>query len=239
MPSNINMVHQEIAKALRELNSYVYEELHACLENTLDMLLRKEIIRFGPDYTLRGKSLELRVGLVFEELGFDVSCPRRGMEDFVVRNLHGESGLPVVVEVKSKEKDANPKLDDLRQLDDYVFELSGERAIRLAGLTRQPPKKGGTTIRPFACWVDDSPPKHPTPHKGLFIFNGPWTQPFELRPKENWVGINAREFAEKRGFCLLSFQALLAWHAECLRKTDAKAEFWHQICTTVGVLKEP
>jgi hypothetical protein len=235
MSSNERVVVQEVVRALSDRDSCVYEELMETFEHALKNLLQQGLVHFGPDYKLGGKALEFRVQTIFEQLDFRVETPRQKQEEFIVSAANCKRGIPVVVEVKSSNK-ATISREYLRQLDDYIYELSDEQAIRLAGLR---PKKTGTVIRPFGNWIGET--THPKPHKGLLVFNGPVTLPFddEGRLRTNWVGHNELEFARTRGFCLVRFETLLAWQSLCLSDAKKLPCFWNAIHDTFGVMEPP
>jgi hypothetical protein len=125
-----------------------------------------------PEFMLQGKALQWKVRLILNDLGFVVSSPREGresLEEFVFTNPHADPDRPVVVEVKSRPAEYEHRLVPLRQLDDFVFELSGEQEIRLEGL-RSRPKKSGTVYREFGGIVDSKRPVQSifrAPLKGL------------------------------------------------------------------------
>ena len=107
------------------------------------------------------------------------------MEDFVVKSpFDYEPSKPIVLEVKSSRKQHISR-DQLRQLDDWVFELSGEQEARKYGLQG----KGGIDTLAFVSHGmvtrESRPRYHPTPHKGVFIFNGPVGTPFNKRNKNS------------------------------------------------------
>jgi hypothetical protein len=137
---------------------------------------------------------------------------------------------PLVVEVKSG-KQPGPDRDSLRQLDDWVFDLSQEEEIR----------KGRVRINMH--WAHGAPmfwPRthHPTPHKGVLIYNGPAGTPFSSRP-EKWLGENERIFAEKRDFCIIALPCLLAWHERARSDSSTAAAFWKATHTACGLLGWP
>ena len=52
--------------------------------NELKQLIEEGKLGFKPDYLLGGKTLEIRVMKVLQDMTFDVRPGRSGMEDFVV-----------------------------------------------------------------------------------------------------------------------------------------------------------
>ncbi len=178
-------------------------------------------LTLGHDKDLMGVSLELRVKQLFKEAGFNISDGEIGKEDFIVFSKENDDIKDnLVIEVKSSRK-PQPSLDNLRQLDDWVYYLSGEEQARKHGL--------GGGLDPLAMayrGICTSNRRHPTPHKGVFIFNGPVGVPFSER--SNILHQNHNEFVEKRNFCIIGINDL----AELLRK-DYQA-VWAKLHGTVG-----
>lgn len=163
------------------------------------------------DYRLTGIPLEERVADLFGQAGFNVSPGRPGKEDGLVQaRADWIPQIAMVVEVKSTttETKTGPTTDHLRQLDDYVFELSGEMEIRRRTLTRWKnpllreqrigTPEHGITYLDTAGAIPYSP-VHPAAYKGVLVFNGPTTTPFDERP-ENWLRgwVDACEFDSDR-----------------------------------------
>jgi hypothetical protein len=173
------------------------------------------------DESLGGLSLELRVFQLFSDKGFDIDWGRPDKEDFLVRPNASMSGHPLVIEVKSS-KSPRPKLDNLRQLDDWVFSLSGEEQARKDGL--------GGGVDSVAIALDGymtSKQYHPSPHKGVLVFNGSLGISFDQRSRPLLDG-NTKDFAEMRNFCVISLDDLI----ELLRSDEVSA--WNAIHETVG-----
>lgn len=156
-------------------------------------------LRLGEDKNLVGDGLEIRVLEVFTDAGFTASVGRPGLEDLVVQPPEGaKTKKPLVVEVKSDRK-PTVKRKHLRELDDWVFDLSGEEEARKKGL--------GGGLDPMSFVTDGlitGKQHHPSPHKGVFVFNAPIGIDFNDRP-QNVIGADEIAFAEKRGFCLIPF----------------------------------
>ena len=149
---------------------------------------------------------------------------RDGMEDLVVDPPNGFSPpKPLVVEVKSSRK-PNISRDDLRQLDDWVFELSGEEDARKHGIGVP-----GAIITQGLGAVG----RHPTPHKGVMVFNGPLTVPFDLRTGS--LGANEEEFARKRSFAIIPSATLLACAKAIDARRDRRSEIWSAIHVCEGL----
>jgi hypothetical protein len=192
------------------------------LDRELRALQKNGDLVLESDECLSGFSLELRVQRLFEAAGFAISEGRPGMEDFVV-GPNEEDGKKdnLVLEVKSS-RSAQPSLDDLRQLDDWVFDLSGEETARKKGLG------GGPDVLAMSTGGMLSRPKrHPTPHKGILIFNGPISIPFADRPPQ-LLHPNQLEFAMKRNFCIIGLDRL----TELLK--SERQSVWETLHNTVG-----
>lgn len=181
-------------------------------------------MNFGHDYALTEFGLECRVKEIFQGMGFQINSGREGMEDFVVSPPTGaKPDTPIVLEVKSSRK-PNIGIDELRQLDDWVFDLSGEGRARKHGLG------GGYALVPFI-----SPHRHPSPHKGVLLFNGPIGTPFNQR-LSTCINPNYDDFIEKRNFCIIPFNVLLSFLEHYQQNSSVKNHLWEQIHNTSGVL---
>jgi hypothetical protein len=169
MPS----VPENLRAALRELAAGIpYSQAAALLEAELERLVDQRMPGLGLDELLTGTPLEIRVEQLFVSAGFAVKRGRPSREDFVINLPEGAKTLdPCVIEVKSHHKDRAVKWDDLRQLDDWVFDLSGEDVARKEGL------RGGPSAGPLQPLRH----RHPSPQKGILVFNGPLL-PFDQRP---------------------------------------------------------
>jgi|GEM_PF-4535385 len=168
-----------------------YQTLLDTCEQELKALTRDGSIRFGPDYTLANQALEVRVENIFASLGFYIQRGRKGYEDFSVRATSAyadRSALtPLVIEVKSSVKSSSPSRDDLRQLDDWVFDVSGEEHQRKGRQRWVTIENSQTGEKRSIPWLGP-----PTRHKGVFIFNGPTMTKFDDRPAK-WLGANEEE----------------------------------------------
>ena len=174
------------------------------INGVIDSLIDDDRLLFGPDHQLGGRWLESRVRCIFREMGFTVEKGPVGFYDAVVKPPGGwKPADPLVVEIKSG-KSPSPAREDLRQLDDWGFELSGEEAVRK-----------GKAVAPgniITQGLGGSRYSHPTPHKGIMIYNGPLGKCFADRsPGDGWLGANEKEFAEKRAFCIASLPCVLEW----------------------------
>jgi len=86
-----------------------------------------------------------------------------------------------------------------------VFDLSGEEIARKEGL--------GGGIDPKAMMTHgliSSKRRHPNPHRGVMIFNGPVGVQFSDRSVVCF-NENDREFIEKRNFCIVAFGNLVEY----------------------------
>jgi hypothetical protein len=202
------------------------------------------------DYQLKDTPLEKRVGELLRQVGMDVSCePRGSKEDFILKPR--ADWLPqntIVLEVKGKLSKTSPNTkEDLRQLDDRVFELSGEMTIRRRTLNAwNDPLHRVQNIGPphlGISFVTNPGPiprsqTHPNVVKGVLLFNGPTTMPFEER-KSEWLGSDQLEFAEFRSFCVISLQTLIGWVDACTEDDELCGIFWRTLYETHGCMKNP
>jgi hypothetical protein len=201
-------------------------------DEILVMLTDNGYLGLDPDPHLTGYSLEIRIKRIFISLGFNITRGRVGFEDFIVHPFDGAIPKePLVLEVKSSRR---PKIsrDDLRQLDDWVFDLSGEERARKQGLG------GGIDIDPLALVTKgmvSSPKRHPSPHKGVLIFNGPVGVPFGDRPS-SCINENDIDFIEKRNLCIIPINILPTYFDEFQIIPQVFNALWVFIHFTIGQL---
>jgi hypothetical protein len=205
------MACTEFEKLRSAIDEYISKEANLHLE-TVSKSINKLLfhhaeqgrLELGKDKDLVGDGLEIRVRILLLEAGFDVAVGRPGLEDLIVQVPDKvTTKRPLVLEVKSDRK-PTVKRDDLRQLDDWVFDLSGEEKARKHGL--------GGGVDALAIVTDGlltSKKHHPTPHKGVFVFNAPVGVDFIDRPA-NVIGADEVAFAKKRGFCLIPIDLLIS-----------------------------
>lgn len=216
-----------------ELSTNSYNDLLSSFKKLLDIMARDGRVDIGEDAKLTNGALEIRVKMLFEHAGMEVMDGRPGMEDLVVKPPENSGCyIPLAIEVKSKNKQS-PLMDHLRQLDDYVFDLSREKEVRKRGLSKW--NKPKSQIGGMSIGAIQPPHIHPDRHKGVFVFNGPLGVPFENRP-ENWIESNQKQFVEDRGFCLMSLEALITWAEACHDNADRLNQFWKNIYETNGIL---
>lgn len=197
----------------------------------LEILVNQGVLNLGPDHTLSGKSLEIRTRIIFESLGYSISAGREGFEDFIVSAPDDFSPKdPIVLEVKSSRK-AQISRDNLRQLDDWVFDLSGEEKARKHGLGGGPDAMSITTGGMLSA-----PRKHPSPHKGVFIFNRLLGMRFDER-QGDIISPNEIEFVVKRNFCVIPIEILLTYLDAFNSDSSVNKVLWENIHSTSGVLE--
>lgn len=183
---------------------------------------------FENDHALRGRELEDRVAFLLREIGFVIEVGRPGMEDLLAHHIpEWLPKKPLAIEVKSSSK-AQVSRGALRQLDDWVFDLSGEETIR-KGIVRYELafRRSSPLLAPRAS--------HPTPHKGVLVYNGPVDVPFRARP-ESCLGANELAFARKRDLCVVTFAGLLEWSSASQTDGRAGARLWNAIHACQGML---
>ncbi|MHC4072990.1 MAG: hypothetical protein ACYSUD_10950 [Planctomycetota bacterium] len=233
MKNSIDDLRKACQGFATKLSTNTYNDLLSSFKQLLDTMARNGLVDIGEDTKLTSDALELRVKMLFEHAGMGVLDGRSGMEDLVIKPPENSGHyIPLVIEVKSRDKQS-PLMDHLRQLDDYVFDLSGEKGVRKRGLSQwNKPKSqiGGMSIG--AC---QPPHIHPDRHKGVFVFNGPIGMPFENRSK-TWLESNQKQFVEDRGFCLMSLEALITWAEVCHGDGDLLNQFWQKIYEANGIL---
>jgi hypothetical protein len=205
-----------------------YADCEALIKKELGNLADQGILALGPDHQLTGTALEIRVRILFEFAGFAVNPGRPGQEDFVVLPPGGGRAQdPCVLEVESHRNPAVVR-DDLRQLDDWVFDLSGEEQARKEGL--------GGDLDPVAIVTGGlmtERHRHPSPHKGILVFNGPIGVPFSQRPI-SCVHPNDAVFIEKRNFCVIPLHKLIQSVGDIQSGTLSQGAFWEQLQAAAG-----
>jgi len=212
-------------------DNYTYDTLDKALKTALDSLADRNVIGLDDEHRLGGRALEIRVKQLFTEIGLDVRPGRPGHEDFILPPP-GESlpNVPLVLEVKSSGK---PQIgrDDLRQLDDWVYDLSQEEIARTQGL-------GGTvdSLAILTGGMMTQTHRHPSPHKGVLIVNAPLGTPFGKRLISP-VAENDRDFVQKRNFCILPLPVLIKCTDAIMNSRFSIARLWHLIHETRGVLE--
>jgi hypothetical protein len=212
----------------------LYDDVLKKIVTILGSLSERGIIALGEDKNLTGKPLEIRTKLLFEKMDFDIYKGRPSLEDFIVRPPSGaQKSDPLVLEVKSSGK-PHIRRDDLRQLDDWVFDLSGEEDARKEGLGGGPGK--GLAMITHGLMSDKE--RHPTPHKGVMVFNGPVGMDFSKRDRDGFDE-NDREFIEKRNFCIISLSVLIGYVDAFQKGTTTGLVLWETIHKTTGMLNGP
>lgn len=211
---------KELFKILSQEGIENFSNAERFLSNQLRLLQENGSLSLGDDKDLSGLPLEIRVQRLFESVEFDIRSGKEGKEDFVI--VAKENDTPkdnFVVEVKSG-KNRPIDLKDLRQLDDWVFDLSGEGEARKHGLS-----VGVAGI--ITGGLGLGPRRHPTPHKGVMIFNGPIGKPFSERSGPI-LHANQVEFARKRNFCVIGLEDLISLIEQ------GRACLWTTLHSTVG-----
>jgi hypothetical protein len=207
-----------------------YQDMQNLLSDLLSEQAESGQLVLGPDHQIGGPGLEIRVRLLLAQIGLTGSRTASVAADLVVPPPNSfRPDRPLVIEIKSG-KGRAPDRANLRQLDDWVFELSGEARARKRNIVAAPAGLRGQ-LSPVAA------PVHPSPHKGVFIYNGPLGTEFVQRPKE-WLGPNEIAFAEKRNFCVLRLETLIAWISACSTE-EKRREFWNVVQETAGILRDP
>lgn len=211
------------------------EDLKLWFDKKLESLVNKGKLRFKDDRYLGGLALEIRVRNSFSDIGFNVTQVNKiDCDGLLVPNNDFEIKNPIVFEIKSG-KSLAPSRTELRQLDDYIFELSGEEKARKEGLGKE-----GIHYDPLANLFGHNLVKgkkyfHPTPQKGCMIFNNVEGTHF-LEPSIFELGFNELEFVKKRNICVMTFRTLLYLTSKVKHNELSLTEFWNMIQKTEGVL---
>lgn len=231
------MAHQLKATLVAAIESHAKDnpgEPLAVISRAIQQELRRQaesgLLSLGSDKDLTGDSLEIRVFLLFQAMGISIARGRNGLEDFVANPPSGATtSRPLVIEVKSDRKPSVQR-EDLRQLDDWVFDLPQEEIARKKGLGGRPDALARATHG-----LVSKTHHHPSPHKGVLVFNAPVGVSFEQRTSPP-LSPGELAFAQKRNFCVIPIQELIAieWAIRQGRKTVL--EVWEAINETCGVL---
>ena len=232
MNQELQDVMESLRSGIRGLKSRQLREIEKTIKEVIESLIDDGPLVLDPDHQLGGYWLESRVQHIFRAIGFEVEHGPDGSYDALIRAPQGwQPDRPVVLEIKSG-KATGPGRSELRQLDDWVFELSGEEVARKGkGMA------GGNLV---TQGLGPSRYSHPTPHKGVMIYNGPIGMPFEDRTLGNgWLGLNENDFANRRAFCIASLACLLKWSEACQADKQVSRRFWETIHNTMGVLPPP
>jgi len=118
--------------------------------------------------------------------------------------------------------------DDLRQLDDWVFDLSGEAQARRQGLGG-----GFDGLAMLMQGARTRRHRHPTPHKGILVFNGPVGTPLSQRTI-TCLHSNDLAFVQTRNFCIISLAKLMESVQNIQANTLAPGNFWDSLHATAG-----
>ena len=138
---------------------------------------------------------------------------------------------PIVLEIKSSNKASGPSIAELRELDDWVFELSGEEFARKEGLGG-----GCDPLAVSSYGMVTERHTHPSPHKGVMVFNGPREKKFQERQEKDILVSDQKDFVFKRNICIISLECLISWYDEYQINNSVNSNFWEIIHSTVGVL---
>ncbi len=216
----IAYVRANPTNSLEQVSHVVVQELRKLAESGR--------LKLGADKDLAGESLEVRVFLLFQSMGLDIRRGRPSLEDFVVEPpAEAKTKHPLVIEVKSGRKSSVSR-DDLRQLDDWVFELSQEEIARKQGL--------GGGFDPLAMETQglvSLKHHHPTPHKGVLVFNVPVGTPFDQRTSD-CLSPDELTFARKRNFCVIPIKHLIDTSEIIAKGEKSATDFWESIHESLG-----
>jgi hypothetical protein len=226
-----------LENAIKENDTIYFEELKSWFDKKLEQLVNTGKIQFKDERFLGGIALEVRVRYIFNTIGLNVEFDKSIDSDGIIQpNESVEIKKPIVLEIKSS-KSNGPTRTELRQLDDYIFEVSGEEIARKEGLGR-----GGIYFDPLAGILGSGLTKgkkyfHPSPHKGLIIFNNTEGNHFKNSFTID-LGGNEIEFVKKRDICVLSFKDFLEITNQIKDKKMTLNQFWTLIHETTGLLKQ-
>lgn len=221
---------------LEKHDDIFFEDLESWFEMKIERLVNEGKIFYRHDEYLGGKALEIKVRHILKQIGFKITFEKNIDSDGIIRPNEGfKIKKPIVFEIKSG-KSNYPNRTQLRQLDDYIFELSGEEKARKEGLGDASLKYDPIHNIYGAGFAKQKKLYHPTPHKGLMIYNNTEGTFF----KDNFlfeIGFNEKEFSRKRDICVLSYKEFLDFSKRVIDKNMQLEELWNLIHTTVGTNK--
>lgn len=181
------------------------------------------MIKFSRNiYKLSGNLLMFEVHNIFRSFGGEIVDP--GGKDTHDGIVHYKK-YKFVLEIKSHET-KGALLKDLRQLDDYVFTLSGEEKMR-----KERPEQvicliwGKVHIEPSS--------RPPDPHRGVFIINHCYLKKERCNPFHH----NIIKFAEKRALCLIDWPTFLNIKKKFDKGILSSDEIFEKIYNTWGILQ--
>jgi len=131
----------------------------------------------------------------------------------------------MVLEIKSSRKWGS--LKDLRQLDDWVYQVSGEEELRKGNAIDFEAIASGGTLSISGRVAGRR-------HKGVLVFN-PIGRPLSKALAPDWETGHV-QFAENRAMCMMTFQQLV-YLVSCVARGEADAEWMLKaIDSTQGAL---
>jgi len=228
-----NSIDNFLDKELEKHNDISFEELESWFEKKMEILVNDGKIFYRNEEFLGGNALEIKVRHILKQIGFKITYEKNIDCDGIIRhNDDFKLKKPVVLEIKSG-KSNSPSRTQLRQLDDYIFELSGEEKARKEGLGET-----GLKFDPLHNiyghgLVKQKKLYHPSPHKGLMIYNNTEGTFF----KDNFLfelGYNEKEFSIKRDICVLSYKEFLDFSTLIMKNEMQLEDLWNLIHKTSG-----
>ena len=186
------------------------------------------------DNKLKGKWLEWKVYEIFEDMGIDIILDENDEthDGIIIFETKG-SDFPVlkfVLEIKGHDKGGARIGDDLRQLDDWVFRVSGEEKARKERVLVSEPTWSYGESRQGPGYF-----QHPDPHKGLFILN----HDIKNEPADRCAPFASNEinFSESRNHCLIDFLSFLKLYDKWKGDLYTLEDILLALYKTVGVFR--
>jgi hypothetical protein len=119
-----------LENVIKENDTIYFEDLKSWFDKKLEQLVNTGKIQFKDERFLGGSALEVRVRYIFNTIGLHVGFDKKIDSDGIIQpNESVEIKKPIVLEIKSSKLNG-PTRTELRQLDDYIFEVSGEEIAR-------------------------------------------------------------------------------------------------------------
>jgi len=223
-------------KELEKYKDISFEDLESWFHKKMEKLVNDGKLFYRQDEYLGGKALEIKVRHILKQIGLTITFVKDIDCDGIIN--HNDNFIikrPIVLEIKSGKSNC-PSRTQLRQLDDYIFELSGEEKARKEGLGETGLKFDPLHNMYGRNMVKQKKLYHPTPHKGLMIYNN--TEGTFFKQNIHFeLEFNEKVFCDKRDICVLSYKDFLVITEQIMEGKMQIEDFWNLIHKTVGTNK--
>jgi len=228
------IIEKCLHKIIESEQDATFIKIDKCYQDVSKEFIKKGKLDVGEaDHKLKGKRLEWKVYEIFEDMGIDVILDENDEthDGIIIFETKGSDfpALKFVLEIKGHDK-GGARIEDLRQLDDWVFRVSGEEKARKERVLVAEPiwSYGESRVGPGYF-------QHPDPHKGLFILN----HDIKNEPADRCApfGSNEIRFSESRNHCLIDFLVFLQLYDKWKEKMYSLEDILLTLYETVGVFR--